>query len=85
MGGTQHRQSVSEFEISLRCNSIPIPCSELHHFGNLAKMCCSHNPATDPPNLQEIVEQLCDPVFQLVMGVTGFDGIIYKLCMRQPC
>ena len=54
---------------SPECNSLSIPDSELHHIGHLAKKCCSLKPV-DRPDLHEIIEQLCDPIFQLVMGVT---------------
>ena len=55
--------------------SIPRPDSELHHIGLLAEKCCTLKP-TDHPDLHEIVEQLYDPVFQLVMDVTTFDATI---------
>ena len=55
------------------------PDSKLHHIGSLAKKCCNDNPA-DRPDLQEIVEQLCDPVFQLVMDVTTVDANISCAC-----
>ena len=75
----EYRQSLSEWEIPQTYNSLSIPDSELHHIRYLAKQCCSHKPA-DRPDLHEIVEQLCDPVFQLVMDVTTFDGTISCAC-----
>ena len=71
---TEYRQSIPELEVPLIVKSISIPDSELP-FGCLAKRCCSSNLA-NRPNLQETVEQLSDPVFQLVMDVTTFDGSI---------
>ena len=76
---TEYGQSISEWEIPETFKSIPIPDSELHHIRHLSKECCSHNPA-DRPDLQEIVQQLCDPEFQLVMDVTTFDGTISCAC-----
>ena len=71
---TEYRQSIPEVETPLIVKSISIPDSELN-LGCLAKRCCSSTLA-NCPNLQEIVEQLCNPVFQLVMDVTTFDGNI---------
>ena len=75
----EYRQSLPEWEIPQTYNSLPIPDSELHHIGYLTKKCCSPKPA-DRPDLHEIVEQLCDPVFQLVMDVTTFDSTISCAC-----
>ena len=37
-------------------------------------MCCESNPV-DQPDLQEVIEQLCDlVVYQLVMDVITFDA-----------
>ena len=71
---TEYRQSIPELETPLIVKSISILDSELN-FGCLAKKCCSSSLA-NRPNLQEVVEELCDPVFQLVMDVTTFDGSI---------
>ena len=76
---TEYRQAIPELEIPETVKSFPMPDSELYHIGHLAKKCCSHKP-TDRPDLQEIIEQLCDPVFQLVMDVTTFDGTISCAC-----
>ena len=53
--------------------------SEFYHIKTLAKRCCNDNP-TDRPDLQEIIEQLFDPLNQLVMNVTTFDGSISCAC-----
>ena len=76
---TEYRQSLPEWEVPETIKSFSIPDSELHHIGHLAKKCCSLKPA-DRPDLHEIVEQLCDPVFQLVMDVTTFDGTVSCAC-----
>ena len=80
----EYRQSIPEWEIPLTYNSLSIPDSELHHIGHLAKKCCSLKPA-DRPDLHNIVEQLCDPIFQLVMGVTTFDGTSTISCACTGC
>ena len=76
---TEHRE-LPEWEMPQTFKSVPIPDSELYHFGNIAKGCCNHDPA-DRPGLQEIVQQLCDPGFQLVMDVTTTDGEIGCACI----
>ena len=68
---TQHQQ-LPEWEIPEIQKSSSIPDSSLNHIKALARKCCSLHPA-NRPNLQEIVEQLCDPEFQLVMDVTTID------------
>ena len=73
------RQSIPEWEI---LPTLSIPDSELHHMRSLAKRCCSYNPA-DRPDLVEIVEQMCNPIFQLVMNVTVFDGTIDCACAQD--
>ena len=75
---TECRQLMPESEIPT-FKSISIPESELYHIRTLAKHCCSYNPA-GRPNLQEIVEQLSDPNFQLVMDVTTFNGNFTCAC-----
>ena len=80
----EYRQSIPEWEIPLTYNSLSIPDSELHHIGHLAKKCCSLKPV-DCPDLHEIIEQLCDPIFQLVMGVTTFDGTSTISCACTGC
>ena len=75
---TEHRE-LPEWEMPQMFKSVPAPDSELYHFGNLAKGCCNHDPA-NRPGLPEIVEQLCDPEFQLVMDVTATDGEIGCAC-----
>ena len=75
----EDRQSIPEWEIPLTFDSLSIPSSELHHIGLLAKNCCNCKPA-DRPDLQEIVEQLCKPVFQLVIDVATFSGIASCAC-----
>ena len=75
----EHRQSIPGWEIPLTFDSLSIPNSELHHLRLLAKNCCSCRPA-DRPDLLEIVEQLCEPVFQLVMDVATFNGIANCAC-----
>ena len=74
----EHRE-LPEWEIPQTFKSIFVPDSELYHFGNLAKECCSHDPA-DRPGLQEIVEQLYDPEFQLVLDVITISGNIGCTC-----
>jgi len=76
---TEYLQSITEWEIPLTLKSIPNLDSEYHHIGGVTQRCCSHNPAYRP-DLQEIVEQLCDPVFQLVINVTILDGDIICAC-----
>ena len=80
----EYRQSLPEWEIPLTYNSLSIPDSELHHIRYLAEECCSLKPA-DRPDLHEMVEQLCDPVFQLVMDVTTFDGTYFISCACIGC
>ena len=77
----EYRQSLPEW-VPLTYNSLSFPESELHHIGYLAKECCSLKPE-DRPDLHEMVEQLCDPVFQLVMDVSTLvsDGIISSSCI----
>ena len=75
---TEHRE-LPEWEIPQTFKSVSIPDSELYYFGYLAKECCSHDPA-DRPGLQEIVEQLCDPEFQLVLDIITIDGYIACAC-----
>ena len=64
-----------ESEIPLTSSTFSIPDSELHHIRYLT----IQKPA-DCPDLHEMVEQLCDPVFQLVMDVTTLDGTISCAC-----
>ena len=73
------RQSIPEWEI---LPTLSIPDSELHHMRSLAKQCCSYNPV-DRPDLEKIVEQMCDPIFQLVMSVSVFDGSIDCACTQD--
>ena len=75
---TEYRHEV---EMPVISKFVTVPDSELHHIGNLAKRCCSHDPA-DRPDLEEIMKQLCDPAFQLMMHVTttSLDGIIGCTC-----
>ena len=79
---TDHRDTIPEADMPLSSKSVIIPDSELHHIGNLVKKCCSDDPA-DRPDIQQIIEQLCDPEFQLVMNVTtitSLDGTIGCAC-----
>ena len=73
----EHRQSILEEEFPLTFNSlkfsVPDTDHEFHHVRTLAKMCCKSNPI-DRPDLQVIIEQLCDPVYQLIMDVTTIDA-----------
>ena len=80
---TEHRQLL-EWEVPQTFKSVFIPNSELYHFGYLAKECCSHDPA-DRPGLQEIVEQLYDPEFQLVLDVITVSGNITCTCSGFVC
>ena len=73
------RQSIPEWEMPWPLKSISVPDSELHHLRTLVKNCCSLNPA-GRPDLQEAVEQLCNPVFQLVTDVITFNGNITCAC-----
>jgi len=65
----EERYSIPEWEIPHHYEVISVPDSELHHLGSLVKQCCHINPE-NRPNLPMVVEQLCDPVNQLVMSVT---------------
>ena len=60
---------------------VSVPDSELRHIGNLARSCCSEDPA-ERPELEEIMRQLCDPIFQLMMHVTTvtLEGTISCTC-----
>ena len=75
----EYRQSIPEWEMPLTSKCISIPDSELYHMRALTKNCCSYNPA-DRPDLQETVQRICDPNFQLVMNATTFDGNISCSC-----
>ena len=74
----------TEVEMPLISKFVSVPDSELRHIGNLAKSCCSHDPA-DRPELEEIMTRLCDPIFQLMMHVTmvTLDGIIVCTCTAE--
>ena len=78
---TDCRETIPEVDMPLSSKPVIIPDSELHHIGNLAKKCCSDDPV-DRPDVQQIIEQLSDPEFQLVMDVTTtpLDGIIGCAC-----
>ena len=75
---TEYRDTISEVEIPLISKSVSGTDSYIE---NLAKRCCSLDPA-NRPDLEEIAEQLCNPVFQLLMHVTTIisDGQIYCAC-----
>ena len=76
---TEYRDTLPEVEIPLIPKSVSGTDSYIE---NLAKRCCSLDPA-NRPDLEEIAEQLCDPIFQLLMHVTTInsDGHIYCACM----
>ena len=65
----EQRQSIPIWETPTSYEFISVPDSELYHMENLVKQCCQPNP-TNRPDLSNVVQHLCDPVFQLVMGVT---------------
>ena len=65
----EDRYSIPEWEIPHHYEAISVPDSELHYLGSLVKQCCQTNP-DNRPDLPIVVQQLCDPVNQLVMGVT---------------
>ena len=65
----EERHSIPEWEIPHHNEAISVPDSELHYLGSLVKQCCQTNP-DNRPDLHMVVQQLCDPVNQLVMGVT---------------
>ena len=75
----EYRELISDLELTQTSKFVPIHDSELHHIKSLAKLCCSDNPE-DRPDSQEIIKQLCDPAFQLVMDVTTFSGNISCAC-----
>ena len=83
----EHRQSILEGEFPLTFSSlefsVPDTDHEFHQVRTLAKMCCKSNPI-DRPDLQVIIEQLCDPVYQLVMDVTTIDAnCVSSTCVRH--
>ena len=79
---TEHRQSILEWKIPQTFNSLnfSVPDAEFHCIRTLTQMCCKANPI-DRPDLQEIVEQLCNPIDQLVMDITTF----VANCISSAC
>ena len=64
----EERYFLPEWEIPRHYEAIAVPDSELHYLGSLVKQCCQTNP-DNRPDLHMVVQQLCDPVNQLVMDV----------------
>ena len=75
---SEYRDTIPEMEIPLISKSDSVSDSFIE---NLAKRCCSLDPA-DRPDLEEVVKQLCNPVFQLLMDIPtiSLDGRIYCAC-----
>ena len=65
----EDRSSISEWEIPHHPDAISVPDSELYYLGSIVKECCQCIP-DNRPDLHKVVQQLCDPANQLVMGVT---------------
>ena len=65
----EDRYSIPEWEIPHHHKAVLVPDSELYYMRSLVKQCCHTNPE-NRPDLPVVVQQLCDPVNQLVMGVT---------------
>ena len=63
------RFSIPEWEIPHHPDAISVPDSELYYLGSIVKECCQRIPDSRP-DLHKVVQQLCDPANQLVMGVT---------------